>query len=85
MTHYASSTIASLVESTTDDDEHDDDEAIPEHERKDEINDSKTKCQKIFSPAKKNLLTTRKLKCLFLIPRRRRRSSLKLFSVSTFA
>lgn len=44
MTHYASSTIASLVESTTDDDEHDDDEVIPEHERKDEINDSKTKC-----------------------------------------
>lgn len=31
-----------MVDSTTDEDEHDDDEAIPEHERKDEINDSKT-------------------------------------------
>lgn len=65
MTSFISTTISSVLEETTqDDDPHDDDQAIPESERKDEINDSKQDA-KISSTNKKSLLQAQ-LKCLFL-------------------
>lgn len=41
VTTFLSTTISSIEDTTQDDDEHDDDESIPDHEKRDEINDSK--------------------------------------------
>jgi len=40
ITRFLSTTISSIDETTEDDDEHDDDESIPDHEKRDEINDT---------------------------------------------
>jgi hypothetical protein len=46
MTRFLSTTMTAITGTTPDDDEHDDDQAMPEYERKDEINDSKTNARK---------------------------------------
>lgn len=48
ITRFLSTTISSIDETTQDDDEHDDDEAIPDHEKSDEINDSKENAKIFF-------------------------------------
>lgn len=53
--------MSSIDETTEDDDEHDDDETIPDHEKRDEINDSK-KNAKIFFVQIENFLQALKLK-----------------------
>lgn len=48
ITQLLSTTISSIDETTQDDDDNDDDEAIPDHEKRDEINDSKENARLFF-------------------------------------
>lgn len=80
ITQLLSTTISSIDETTQDDDDNDDDEAIPDHEKRDEINDSKENARLFFIQIE-NFRQALQLKMFIFIFSS---SSLKLFLALTF-